>query len=443
MNPKFPPHFLFGAATSAYQIEGSPLADGAAPSNWHQFTNAKGRGHVTLEHDGNIACDHYRRFRDDVRLMADLGINAYRFSISWSRVLPLGTGHVHAAGLDFYEKLVDELLRYGIVPMATLFHWDLPAELAARGGWMNPEIVHWFRDYATVVFQGLADRVPFWVTINEPWVISHMGYMEGIHPPGVRDFRQLPRVAAHLLQAHDAAIGAYREIGQHAIGIVVNLAPQHPATSTMEDVAAAARADAYFNRQFLQPLCTGSSPAELSRMFGDAWVEPFCERRPLPIDFVGVNYYTRVVVQDGGEDPFRFRPVRQVDRPHTEMGWEVYPEGLTELLVGIRRDYGDMPIFVTENGAAFADRVDEAGQIADEERVRYLHDHLHAAQQALAAGVPLRGYFAWSFLDNFEWSHGYTKRFGLVYVDFVTQQRIPKASARYYQAICANGHWCR
>ncbi|MGH8713469.1 MAG: GH1 family beta-glucosidase [Casimicrobiaceae bacterium] len=438
---EFAEEFLWGSATSAYQVEGSPLADGAGPSIWQRFCHTPSR--VRDGDTGDIACDHYHRYRDDVALMRRLGLNAYRFSIAWSRVLPSGRGAVNAAGLDFYERLVDSLLQEGIAPMATLFHWDLPAALDDRGGWLNPDIAQWFADYAAVVFRRLDDRVKLWATLNEPWVVTDGGYLHGALAPGHRNRFEAPIAAHQLLRAHGAAVQVYRSLGRHRIGIVVNLEPKYPASQGAQDRAATARADAYMNRQFLDPLLLGRYPDELAAIFGEAWPGWPAEDLALirqPIDFVGVNYYTRNVTRFDREAwPLRAAPVRQRRATYTETGWEVYAQGLTDILLWVSERYGNPALYITENGAAFFDPpTAEGDRVADPLRVDYLRKHIAAAHAAIVAGVDLRGYFAWSLLDNFEWAHGYSKRFGIVHVDFETQKRTPKDSARLYAKIVAS-----
>lgn len=394
---------------------------------------------------GDVACDHYRRYREDVALMAQLGLTAYRFSVSWSRVLPLGTGAVNPAGLAFYDRLTDELLRHGIEPCVTLHHWDLPAALYDRGGWLKRDSAQWFAEYARVLFRKLDDRVKLWATINEPWVISDGGYLHGVLAPGHQSLFEAPIVSHHLLRAHGAAVQAYRAEGRHRIGLVVNLEPKHPASGRPEDVAAAARANAYMNRQYLDPVFLGRYPAELGQIFGKAWPEwPEEDFRLIgqPVDFLGVNYYTRSVTRfDAAAWPLQAAPERQPGATYSEMGWEVYPRGLTDTLRWVRDEYGPLPLYVTENGAAFYDPPSVEGQrLEDPLRVEYLRSHLRAVQAALESNVDIRGYFAWSLLDNFEWALGYSKRFGIVHVDFGSQRRTRKASADFYsQVIATNG----
>jgi beta-glucosidase len=439
-DPSFPGGFLWGCATSAYQVEGSPLADGAGPSTWHRFVHTPGR--VRDGDTGDMACDHYRRWREDVALMRTLGMRAYRFSIAWSRVLPEGRGNVNPEGLAFYDRLVDALLENGIQPMVTLHHWDMPAALDDRGGWLNPDSVGWFADYAQTVFRKLDDRVGLWATLNEPWVVTDAGYLHGVLAPGHRS-RYEPVIAAHhLLKAHGAAVQAYRAEGRNNIGIVVNLEPKYPATQKPDDVAARARADAYMNRQFLDPIFLGRYPDEMRDVFGDAWCEwpqeDLAQIRQA-IDFVGVNYYTRSVARhDPRAWPLRAGGVPQKQATRTETGWEVYPQGLADVLNWVTTRYDRPPIYITENGAAFYDPpVADAGRVEDPLRVAYLRAHLLAARSAMRQGVDLRGYFVWSLLDNFEWAHGYSKRFGIVHVDYATQQRTPKDSARFYAKVIA------
>lgn len=433
----FPAGFLWGAATSAYQIEGSPLADGAGPSIWHRFTHNPGR--IAMDETGDLACDHYRRLGDDLDLMADLGLRAYRFSIAWGRVLPQGRGPVNPKGMDFYQGLVDGLLERGIQPMITLYHWDLPAALQDRGGWLNPNSPAWFADYAQVLFRALGDRVHLWVTLNEPWVVTVLGHLTGDHAPGHRDLFEAPRVGHHLLLAHAEAVAAYRAVGDGRIGIAVNLEPQHPASPSQADQEAATRRDAFVNRWFLDPLFLGTYPPELESIFGAAWHEPPAadlERIRNPGDFVGVNYYSRGLVRaEPAARPLGAVRISPEGAPRTSMDWEVYPEGLTEILLWLRERYGSPPLYITENGAAFEDPPPAAGEVADPDRMAYLRCHLNAARAAIAQGVDLRGYFVWSLLDNFEWAQGYDKRFGLVQLDPRTRARTAKSSAHFYREV--------
>jgi beta-glucosidase len=439
---RFPPGFIWGAATSAYQIEGSPLADGAGPSIWHRFCRTPGM--VRDGQSGDVACDHYRRYKSDVALMRELGLKAYRFSIAWGRVLPAGRGAVNAPGLGFYDRLVDELLANGIEPLVTLHHWDLPEALDDRGGWLNPDIAQWFADYASVVFRKLDGRVKHWATHNEPWVVPDGGYLHGVLAPGHRNFYEAPIATHNLLRAHGAAVQAYRSTGKHRIGLVVNIEPKYTATPAAEDRAATARADAYMNRQYLDPVFLGQYPEELREIFGEAWPswpDSDMELIRQPLDFVGVNYYTRNVTRANAQSwPQRAEMVKQLEAIYTETGWEVYPQGLADTLLWVKNRYGNPPVYITENGAAFPDPATVPGQggIDDALRVEYLRGHIAAVRSAIAQGADVRGYFVWSLLDNFEWSLGYSKRFGIVHVDYATQQRTPKASARYYSEVIAS-----
>jgi len=435
---EFPEDFLWGSATSAYQIEGSPLADGAGPSIWQRFCHTP---NLVRDGDtGDVACDHYRRYRDDVALMRGLGMKAYRFSIAWSRVLPQGRGKVNTAGLAFYERLVDALLDNGIQPMATLYHWDLPAALDDRGGWLNPDIAEWFAEYASVMYRRLDGRVKCWATLNEPWVVTDGGYLQGALAPGHRNRFEAPIASHNLMRAHGAAVSAYRALGKNRVGIVVNLEPKYAASADDDDRDATERADAYMNLQYLDPVLLGRYPEQLQEIFGEAWPSwPAQDFRAIaqPIDFVGVNYYTRNVTRfDANAWPLRAAPVRQKLSTYTETGWEVFEQGLTDILVRVKERYGNLPLYVTENGAAFFDPpVALNRRVPDPLRVDYLRRHVAAVHAARAAGVDVRGYFVWSLLDNFEWSLGYSKRFGIVHVNFADQTRTPKDSAQLYTRI--------
>lgn len=436
---RFPPGFVFGAATSAYQIEGGATADGRGESIWDRFSHTP--GHVAAGDTGDVAADHYRRYPEDIALMATLGLTAYRFSIAWPRILPDGRGRVNAAGLDFYDRLVDGLLAAGIAPFATLYHWDLPQALQDAGGWADRQVVDAFTEYADVVSRHLGDRVGHWMTVNEPWCVSFLGHLTGEHAPGVRDLRTALRVAHHLLLAHGAAVPVLRANAgpTSQVGIVCNMTPGVPASDSEADRRAAERWDGFFNRWFLDPLAGRGYPSDMVALYGPLApvVEPGdLERIAVPIDFFGLNYYFRAVVgDDPGAPPLGLRPHEVPGAAVTGMGWEVYPEGLRELLVRLARDYGFGDLYVTESGAAFADRVDPDGVVRDPARLAYVRDHLAAARGAMNEGAALRGFFAWSLLDNFEWAHGYSQRFGLVHVDYETQERRIKDSGRWYAAL--------
>ena len=446
---EFPAGFLWGAATSAYQIEGSPLADGAGPSIWHRFAHTPGR--IANGDTGDVACDHYRRWAEDVLWMRRLRLSAYRLSVSWSRVLPEGKGQVNRRGLDFYERLVDHLLERGISPMVTLYHWDLPAALDDLGGWLDRDIVGWFSDYADVMFRTLGDRVPQWATINEPWVIVDGGYLHGVLAPGHQSAFEAPRAGHHVLLAHGAAVEAFRAgPGPKAggrVGIVINVEPKDPASSSPADVEAAKRADAQMNRHYLDALFLKQYPEEMPLIYGEGWPQFSPDdfaRIAQPIDFLGVNYYSRgLTAHDEACWPTGARKVRNPSAEYTALDWEVYPKGLTRTLTWIRQRYTQLPLYVTENGAAFPEPdslSEDARTLDDPRRVAYLHAHLRAVRDAIDLGVDVRGYFAWSLLDNLEWAHGYAIRFGLLHVDRSSLRRTPKTSARFFRQVAlSNG----
>ncbi|OYT71299.1 MAG: beta-glucosidase [Armatimonadetes bacterium JP3_11] len=437
---QFPQGFLWGAATAAYQIEGSPLADGAGASIWHRFSHTPG---TILNGDtGDVACDHYRRWQEDIEWMKRLGLNAYRFSVAWGRVLPTGRGAVNHKGLDFYKRLVDGLLQAGITPMITLYHWDLPAELQDCGGWANRDCAKWFADYACFMFRELGDRVPLWATLNEPWVVMALGYLWGQHAPGMRDIGAAAKAGHHLLLGHGKAVQAFRAQGlpNARIGIVTNLGPQQPASDSPQDQMVAALWHNFINRYFLDPIFRGEYPDTVINFIGEFAPKAAPDDMRIiqsQIDFLGVNYYTRNVLAYDASDPIGSRTVFQEGKLHTEMGWEVYPEGLYEILKWVYEEYGEIPLYITENGAAFPDTPNPQGEVDDPLRVDYIRTHLEQAHRAIREGVPLKGYFYWSLMDNFEWAFGYSKRFGLLYVDFETQKRTMKSSGRWYAEFIA------
>lgn len=434
----FPPGFLWGAATSAYQIEGSPLADGAGESIWHRFAHAPGR--VAHGDHGDVACDHYRRWREDIALMRDLGLTAYRFSIAWGRVQPLGRGPINPAGLDFYRRLVDALVEARIAPLATLFHWDLPQALEERGGWLERDTAKRFADYASICFGALDAGVHLWATLNEPWVVTDGGYLHGTLAPGRTSAVEAASAAHQLLLAHAEAVHAYRAVGRKGIGIVLNLEPKHPISAAPADLAAARRADAYMNRHYLEPVLLGRYPEELAEVYGSAWRPPPAEDLAViaaPLDYLGINYYSRSVVRaDPAAGLTQAARVRQDQAPHTELDWEIYPEGLYETLMRVHALAPALPLYVLENGAACADPpAPVGGSLDDPLRVVYLREHLRSVARALAAGADVRGYCVWSLFDNLEWAQGYAMRFGLVHVDRATQARTLKASAHFYREL--------
>jgi len=433
----FPPGFVWGAATAAYQTEGAATEDGRGESIWDRFTAQPGR--IANGDTGRIACDSYHRYPEDVRLVRELGLDAYRFSIAWPRVLPDGHGRVNPAGLDFYDRLVDELLAAGIEPFATLYHWDLPQALEDRGGWPARETVDAFAEYVEVVVARLGDRVSHWITQNEPWVVAWLGYGRGEHAPGRHSERDALAAAHHVLVSHGRAVEVLRRERPDAqVGITIDVIPIHPLTTSEADVAAAVEEDGFRNRWILDPVLRGSYPEDTRRRFErilppvlDGDMETISAR----IDFLGVNYYRRHVVQAGsnGTGPV---VVEVPGGEHTAVGWEVYPDGLYELLARLHAEYAPPPLYVTENGAAFGDSR-RNGTVEDPQRTSYIHRHLDAVARAIEDGVPVEGYFVWSLLDNFEWARGYGPRFGLVYVDYGTLERVPKQSYHWYRDFIA------
>ena len=435
---RFPPDFLFGTATAAYQIEGAHDADGKGPSIWDAFCRTPGA--ISTGETGDVACDHYHRWRKEVALLRELGCDAYRFSISWPRIVPDGRGAVNERGLAFYETVVDELLANGIRPFVTLYHWDLPQALQERGGWSAMATVSAFARYAEIVARRLGDRVRDWMTLNEPQVVAYLGHHEGVHAPGLRDFGTAVNVSHNLLLAHRAGAHAIRSVQRDArVGIALNLSPCDPATDAPADIDAAARVDGHNNRWFLDPLFGRGYPEdmlELYRAYFDRGRE--LDGYDGTLDFLGVNYYFRRVVRAGG-GPLRAEIVEPERGERTAMGWEVDAASFRKLLVQVHRDYAPPHLYVTESGAAYDDAV-VGGRIADPARVAYLADHFAAAASAIADGVPLRGYFVWTLMDNFEWAYGTSKRFGLVHVDFSTQRRRIKASGEWFRALTVAHH---
>ncbi len=443
----FPADFLWGVATSAFQIEGGAAVEGRGEPIWARFAATPGA--IADGSHALVACDHYARWQDDVALLQWLGVNAYRFSIAWPRVIPSGSGLVNERGLDFYCRLVDALLETGIQPFVTLYHWDLPQVLQDRGGWRVRATAEAFVEYADAVSRRLGDRVRYWATHNEPWCVATLGHETGHHAPGWRDPAESLRVAHHLLLSHGWAAHAVRRNAPNAeVGIVLLTCLVQSATESAADRDAAREADGVMNRWYLDPLFRARYPADavadrvrLGHLPGDGM--PFVEANDLqtiatPLDFLGVNYYSRTVVRANDDG----RPTAvAMARPEelTDMGWEVYPQGLTGVLDRIRAEYAPAKIYITENGAAHTDPAGVDGEIADTRRVAYLQMHVDATQRAVDDGVPVAGYFAWSFLDNFEWAHGYAKRFGLFDVDYATQRRTPRASAHWFRHFIAAG----
>ena len=441
----FPENFLWGTATASYQIEGAVGEGGRGASIWDAFSHTPGK--VYRGDTGDIACDHYHRLEEDLDLMAELGMQAYRFSVAWPRVQPSGSGAPNQEGLDFYRRLVDGLRQRDIVPMLTLYHWDLPQALEDRGGWTNRETSERFAEYAGVVYDALSAEVGYWITLNEPWVASWMGHGLGVHAPGRKDSAAALAATHHLLLGHGLAMERMRSVGDdNQLGVTLNLHPGHPSRNTEADREAARRVDGQANRLYLDPLFRGEYPEDIISYYGGRGVDLSfvrdgdLQKISVPFDFLGINYYFRhtvreAPVEEGSSLPFAdlgARPVIPHAGEKTAMGWPVEPEGLKEMLVRIKDEYADLPIYVTENGRAVHDYIDPEGNVVDEERVSYLDSHFRAVHEAMEQGVDLRGYMVWSFLDNFEWAEGYSKRFGIVFVEYGTQQRIPKTSARWY-----------
>lgn len=432
---RFPAGFLFGAATSAFQIEGAADADGKGPSIWDTFCRAPGA--IATGETGDVACDAYRRWREVVELISALGLSAYRFSVSWPRVMPSGTGAANEEGLAHYERLVDALLERGIRPLLTLYHWDLPQALQDRGGWSSAATIGAFAAYADLVARRLGDRVRDWITINEPQIVARLGHESGEHAPGIRDHATALRVGHHLLLAHRDAAAAIRGASARArVGIALNLTPCEPASPSAEDEAAARTLDASVNRWYLDPLFGRGYPAEVLQLEAEHLEGASFEGYDGALDFLGVNYYDRTLVRASPTARLGAVGVPDEEAERTAMGWEVHPPALTRLLVRLHREYAPRSLLVTENGAAFDDVVrDDA--VDDPRRRSYLEGHLAAAADAMDQGVPLDGYFVWSLLDNFEWSHGTSKRFGIVHVDLATQRRRVKTSGSWYRDLIA------
>ncbi len=429
--------FKWGVATAAFQIEGAANEDGRAPSIWDKFCEVP--GNIRNGDNGLVACDHYHRYKEDVEIMDWMAVDAYRFSVSWSRVLPNGIGEVNQAGIAFYSNLVDELLAKGIEPFLTIYHWDLPQALQEKGGWLNREAADWFAYYTEVLVANLGDRVKNWITINEPHCICWFGFLKGWFAPGVQDLNSAVTAAHHVLLAHGRAVRVINKLLPEAkVGIAPGLTPCVPATQSPEDIAAAARQDGYDIRWFMDPVYGKGYPKDIVEIFGitPPIVADDMEVISTPTDFLGVNFYLRSVIADDPDGEFlKIKGIDPADSKYTGMGWEICAPAFKDLLVRIKNDYAPKEIFITENGSAWDDVVQADGSINDVDRIEYLELHLQQMQKAISEGVPVKGYFAWSFMDNFEWTFGYEKRFGLVRVDYDTLKRTPKASAHRYREI--------
>ena len=450
MKHEFPTDFLWGHATSSYQIEGAHDLDGRQPSIWDRFCETDGK--IEDKSDGRIACDHYHRWASDLDVIKNLNAQAYRFSVAWPRVVPTGTGALNAEGLAFYDRLVDGLLERGIEPCVTLYHWDLPQILQERGGWPERFIVDAFNDYTEHVVKGLGDRVNMWITHNEPWCASVLGYENGEHAPGIKDVYQAMKAAHHLLLSHGTATEIIRGHVPHAkVGITLNLCPAYSASPSTADEKATRFFDGTFNRWFMDPLYKGSYPqdvieerhrlGQISEPALDYVLDGDLQTIATPTDFLGINYYSRAIIRDHAiaESENEARTLHDPPKEElTDMGWEVYPEGLYDLMVRVHQDYAPASVYITENGASFPDQIDTDGAIRDAHRQQYFESHLAQLHRAIASGVPLDGYFAWSLMDNFEWAFGYTKRFGVVRVDYDTQKRTIKNSGKWLRDVYAN-----
>ena len=442
-NLKFPQGFVWGSATSSYQVEGATKDDGRGASIWDTFCSEPGK--IKNSDTGDIACDHYHRYEQDLDLMHNLGFGAYRFSVAWPRILPDGRGQINQKGLDFYKRLVDGLHKRNIRPMATLYHWDLPQALQDKGGWLNRDTTKYFADYAEIVFRALGADVSGWITHNEPWVVAYVGHAWGTHAPGTKDWAKAVQVTHHLLVSHGLAVQAFRAVNlkNSQIGITLNLTQAYPISDKTEDKDAAYRIDGFQNRWFLDPVLKGGNyPTDMhsymAKKYGPLSYILADDAKIIasPTDFLGINYYSPSYIGNNPHSSYFETDGKSGHNPVTEMGWEIVPQSLYDLLVRLKKDYGDIPLYITENGAAFNDRLDHnTQQVDDGNRIKYLYQHIAAAQRAIADGVNLKGYFAWSLMDNFEWAEGYTKRFGIVYVDYPTQTRTPKRSALWFRDV--------
>ena len=431
--------FVWGVATSSFQIEGAAHEDGRGPSIWDTFCRVPGK--VANGDTGEIACDHYHRYNEDLDLMKWMGVDAYRFSVAWSRIIPNGVGPINQAGLDFYDRLIDGALERGIQPWITMYHWDLPQALQDRGGWNNREVVKWFEEYANVLTNEFGDRVKHWMTLNEPLCSAWIGHLYGDMAPGITDLQTALNASHHLLMSHGIASQVTRtNVKDSKVGIVINVTPAVPATDSDDDRRASKLADGFDNRWFLNPVFGQPYPADVIEVLGKS---PQIETGDMslinqPMDFLGVNFYFRQTIASNPQgSPLPIKNIRRENVKRTAMDWEVHAPAFEEILTRIHRDYKPKEIYITENGSAWDDEI-TSGEINDEERISYMQSHLDAMFAAQKQGAPIRGYFAWSFMDNFEWAYGYDKRFGLVYVDYKTQKRTPKKSALYYRELLLN-----
>jgi beta-glucosidase len=437
MAKEFKENFVFGTATSSYQIEGAAAEDGRSPSIWDVFCKTPGK--VYGGHNGDIACDHYHRYKEDVELMAGIGINAYRFSVSWPRIFP-EKGKYNKKGMEFYKRLVNELCDKDIMPTVTLYHWDLPIWAYEMGGWLKRDSVKWFEEYAVKVFEELNDSVKLWITHNEPYCSSIYSYYEGVHAPGHKNSREALIVAHHILLSHGTAVEAFRKFNfkNSKIGITLNLTPSYPATGSKEDIEAASRSDGHSIRWFLDPIFKSCYPEDMKKVYKE-FIGDFdfirdgdLQKISIINDFLGVNYYSRDLIEFSKDSELNIRKTHG-NFERTEMDWEIVPESLYDLIIRLRKEYTRIPIYITENGAAFNDRITKDGKVHDNRRIDYLRKHFKKVVELNQKGADIRGYFIWSLMDNFEWQHGYSKRFGIVFIDYQTQKRILKDSAIWYR----------
>lgn len=440
----FPDNFIWGTATSSYQIEGARNIDGKSDSIWDAFCEKK--GNILDGSNGDVACDHYNLFKKDIELLKQLNIKSYRFSVSWPRVIPEGKGKVNRKGLDFYNNIIDELIKADIEPIVTIYHWDLPQCLQEIGGWENREIIDWFEEYAAVLFNEFGDRVSKWITHNEPWVVAFNGNYFGEHAPGKKDLQAALKVSHHLLLSHGKVLENYHKRNlKGEIGITLNLNPSYPSSSKEEDAKASSIADGFFNRWFLDPVFHGKYPEDMLELYGRNAELDFIHDGDLKtisgkIDFLGINYYSRLFVKYDEAAELKYSDVKNPKASYTDIGWEIYPEGLYDIMDKIRKEYSDIDLYITENGAAYDDEVTLENVVDDQKRVDYLKDHFLQMHRAIEDGINLKGYYLWSFLDNFEWAFGYSKRFGIVYVNYETLERTVKQSGNWYKTIIGQGY---
>jgi len=436
----FPKGFLWGTATASYQIEGGAYEDGKGESIWDRFSHTPGT--IFQNQNGDIACDHYHLWEEDIKIMEFIGLNAYRFSIAWTRIFPEGKGNINQKGVTYYERLIDTLLSKNITPVITIYHWDLPQALEDKGGWLSQDTSKYYAEYSNFLFKKFGDRVPLWITLNEPWVSAFLGYGYGIHAPGKKDMKGAFISAHNLLLAHGLAVNAYRDGNYKGkIGITLNLSPIYSVDEREENIKAKVIQDAFVNRLFLDPLFLGKYPDEIIPiLIKNRWnfnynIEDL-KIISIPIDFLGVNYYSRIIVKFSKDEPFFNIEWVKGSNEVTDMNWEIYPKGLYDLLIRLHKDYRKT-IYITENGCAFND-IPENGKIKDEKRINYLREHIKMAYYAIRDGVDLKGYFIWTLMDNFEWAFGFSKRFGIVYTDYSNQKRILKDSAYFYKDVISN-----